>query len=312
MSPLRAWRSANSVGASSPMVFMSSGLVAPPPGVRDHARVGVDLADLRVPEPPELEEALLLPEDVRPPRRVLRVVRPGQLVAGRGPEVRPAVLAVAHPGAGPAVDEDAVDAVARHDLPVDRGHELEVVRPQGAGDPHLGRGPVPARLPCGVDGDPVGVGLAGRRRRSRAGRSARGRPCPASGSPRPARRTGRGRPGSGCGGGAGPRWGSRRRSRRRSGRRRRCGCGGSSRARTRRSNWPGSSSTSVSCAQRIGRSTQLGDDATGAATAPGTSPARATSAPPCCTFSGTPCGRSRLACSERLHQIGRVRCGGVT
>ena len=31
MSPLRAWRSANKVGASSPMVFMSSGLVAPPP-----------------------------------------------------------------------------------------------------------------------------------------------------------------------------------------------------------------------------------------------------------------------------------------
>ena len=28
------------------------------PGVRDHARVGVDLADLPVPEPPELEEAL--------------------------------------------------------------------------------------------------------------------------------------------------------------------------------------------------------------------------------------------------------------
>ena len=76
---------------------------------------------------------------------------------GRGPEVRPAVLAVAHPGAGPAVDEDAVDLVALHDLPVDRGHELEVVRPQGAGHPHLGRGPVSTRLPGGVDGDPVGV-----------------------------------------------------------------------------------------------------------------------------------------------------------
>ena len=80
------------------------------PGVRDDARVGVDLADLRVPEPPELEEALLVPGDVRASRGILRVVRPRQLVPGRGPEVRPAVLAVAHPGAGPAVDEDAVDA----------------------------------------------------------------------------------------------------------------------------------------------------------------------------------------------------------
>ena len=31
ISPLRAWRSANRIGASSPMAFMSSGLVAPPP-----------------------------------------------------------------------------------------------------------------------------------------------------------------------------------------------------------------------------------------------------------------------------------------
>src|SRR5262249_13638748 len=94
------------------------------PGVRDHAGVGMDPADLRIPEPPQLEEAALLPEAGGPPRRILRVVRARQLVAARGPEVRPAVLAVAHPRAGPAVDEDAVDAVARHDLAVHRGHEL--------------------------------------------------------------------------------------------------------------------------------------------------------------------------------------------
>src|SRR5262249_23043042 len=44
------------------------------PGVRDDPRVGVDLPDLPIPEPPELEEALLVPGDVRPPRGILRVV----------------------------------------------------------------------------------------------------------------------------------------------------------------------------------------------------------------------------------------------
>ncbi len=48
--------------------------------------------------------------------------------------------------------------VAGHDLFVDGGHEVEVVGAEGAGDPHLGRRPVAARVAVGVDGDPVGVG----------------------------------------------------------------------------------------------------------------------------------------------------------
>ena len=48
--------------------------------------------------------------------------------------------------------------VARHDLFVNGGHEVEVVGAEGAGDPHLGRRPVAARIAVGVDGDPVGVG----------------------------------------------------------------------------------------------------------------------------------------------------------
>ena len=51
----------------------------------------------------------------------------------------------------------AIDSIARHDLALHLGHELEVVRAERAGDPHLGRGPVPARLAVGVDGDPVGM-----------------------------------------------------------------------------------------------------------------------------------------------------------
>ncbi len=46
---------------------------------------------------------------------------------------------------------------ATHDLLVHLGHELEVVRAQRAGDPHLRRGPVPALAAVGVDGDPVGM-----------------------------------------------------------------------------------------------------------------------------------------------------------
>ena len=53
---------------------MSSELVAPPPAFGITHESGLIFADLRVPEPPELEEALLPPEEVRPPRRVLRVV----------------------------------------------------------------------------------------------------------------------------------------------------------------------------------------------------------------------------------------------
>ena len=79
-------------------------------GVRDDAGVGIDLADLGIPEPPQVEEPLLPPENVSAARRVLRVVRAGQLAPRRRPEVLAAMLAVAHAGAVPAVDEDGVQA----------------------------------------------------------------------------------------------------------------------------------------------------------------------------------------------------------
>ena len=92
-------------------------------------------------------------------RRVgsLAVGRAREVEAAGGAEVPPAVLAVTVGLVGPAVGEDAVDVVARHDLAVHGGHEVEVVGAERAGDPQLGVGPVPARRAVRVDGDPVGV-----------------------------------------------------------------------------------------------------------------------------------------------------------
>jgi hypothetical protein len=47
--------------------------------------------------------------------------------------------------------------VQGHDLARDCGHELEVVRPQRAGDPPSRHGPMRPLLAGGLDGDPVGV-----------------------------------------------------------------------------------------------------------------------------------------------------------
>ena len=116
-------------------------------GVRNDARVWIDLAHLAVPQLPEIKQPLLAPENVGAPRRVLRIVRAWQIEAARVFEILPAVLAVAHARAVPAIDEDAIDPVARHDLVLHFGHELEVVRAKPAGDPHLRRSPV-AALGC--------------------------------------------------------------------------------------------------------------------------------------------------------------------
>lgn len=66
-----------------------------------------------------------------------------------------AMPAVTHAGAVPAIDEDAIDAVARHDFALHFGHEFEVVRTEAAGHPHFGRGPMAAGLAVGFDSDPV-------------------------------------------------------------------------------------------------------------------------------------------------------------
>lgn len=97
-------------------------------GVGDVTRGGIDGADFRVPQAPEVEKALLTPGNVSATPRVPRVGRAWQVHARGGLEVLTAVLAVAHAGPGPAIAEDAVHLIGRDDLLGHFGHELEIVR----------------------------------------------------------------------------------------------------------------------------------------------------------------------------------------
>ena len=125
--------------------------------VGDEAGARPRAADVGVPQRPQLGEPGLPPGDDGAADRIGGVARAGQIRSAGGAEVAAAVLAVAVGLVGPPVGEDAVDVVARDDLAVHGGHELEVVGPERAGDPQLRVGPVPARPPVGVDRDPVGV-----------------------------------------------------------------------------------------------------------------------------------------------------------
>src|SRR6266849_1811948 len=109
----------------------------------DESRVRCDGADLAVPELPQLKQAPLVPGEIRPARRIARIVRARQYQSSGRLEVALAVLAVAHPRSRPPVAEDSVNGVPGRDLAVDLGHELEVVRTQRARHPELGRCPVP-------------------------------------------------------------------------------------------------------------------------------------------------------------------------
>src|SRR6266702_2412862 len=131
--PWRAWRSAASMGARRLISMALSGLDAPLPLFGTM-----------------LDSGLMV--RISPFHRSMRSID-----AGGGIEVFAAVLAVAIAGAVPAVHEDAVGVVAGHDLFVHGGHEFEVVRAEGAGDPHLRRGPVTARISLGVYCDAVWV-----------------------------------------------------------------------------------------------------------------------------------------------------------
>ena len=126
--------------------------------VGDGGGLGIDGADGRVPEVDEAHEALAAPGFPGPVRGILGVGGAGQVEAGSGAEVLDAVDAVADAFAVPTVVKEAVGAVAGHDFLVNRGHELEVVGAVGAGEPHVGHGPVGTGMAFGVDGDPVGMG----------------------------------------------------------------------------------------------------------------------------------------------------------
>src|SRR3954462_14708137 len=68
------------------------------------------------------------------------------------------MLAIAHARSVPPVDENPINAIPLHDLALHGGHELEIVRPERAGDPHFGRGPVAPDFAVGIHGNPIGMG----------------------------------------------------------------------------------------------------------------------------------------------------------
>src|SRR6266516_3314075 len=129
-------------------------------GVRDDAGVGIDLANLAVPELPQVEQPLLSPEQVSAAGGVLRIAGARQVVTRGGLKILQAVFAVTHAGAVPAIDENAVHSVARHDFLLHFGHELEVVRTQAAGDPQLWRGPMTPLVTVGLNRDPIRMRVA--------------------------------------------------------------------------------------------------------------------------------------------------------
>src|SRR5437773_4016527 len=129
-------------------------------GVRDDAGVGIDLANLAVPELPQVEQPLLSPENISAAGGVQRIAGARQVVTRGDLKILQAVLAVTHAGAVPTIDENAVHSVARHDFLLHFGHELAVVRTQGAGNPHLWRGPVTTPVAIGLNRDPIRMRVA--------------------------------------------------------------------------------------------------------------------------------------------------------
>src|SRR5205814_5717702 len=103
--------------------------------VRNVPGRGIDFPDLGIPEAPKFEQPLLAPLGVGPPDLLGETAGARQFHAGRGFEVGAAMLAVAHPGARPAIAEDPIHAIVGDDLPGHSGHELEVVWTERAGGP---------------------------------------------------------------------------------------------------------------------------------------------------------------------------------
>ena len=99
------------------------------------------------------------PQNVLSPRRVLRIVRARQIQPGGCFEIVAAMLAIAHARSVPAVDENAIHPIAGHNLLFNLGHELKVVWPQPAGDPHFRGSPVPARLALRINRNPIRMRL---------------------------------------------------------------------------------------------------------------------------------------------------------
>ncbi len=185
----------------------------------DHPQPGAVLAaglagDLVV-KLPEVGPALEVPAHPVAVGVGVPVVRPRQLLAGVGLELRLAMVAVADAGsrqARPAVVGEAVRMAALDDLAHHVRQELAVVGRADAGDELVG---LADRLAVDVAADPVGVRFVevpGDSVRSPCGPAP---PAPPRGRPRRSRRRGRARRASRRGGAAGSATDNRRRCRRR-------------------------------------------------------------------------------------------------
>jgi len=126
-------------------------------GVGNDAGIGIDRTHGGVPMLPQIEEALLPPENVGATRGVLGIVRARKIETGSGLEIFDAMFAKTLAGAVPAIDENAVHVVARHDFFFHVGHEFEVVRAEAARHPHFRRSPMAALFAVSVHGNPIGV-----------------------------------------------------------------------------------------------------------------------------------------------------------
>ena len=129
-------------------------------GVGDIARRRVDLADLVVPQPPELEQALLPPHDIGAAAGSCGSFGARQIEA-RWPPGNSAGSARSSTSPNPSQRLLKMpstwysETISRVHL----GHEFEVIWTQRAGDPQLRHRPVASRLPCGVHRDPVRMGV---------------------------------------------------------------------------------------------------------------------------------------------------------
>src|SRR5258706_9345443 len=102
----------------------------------------MDLAHFALPKLPQVKQPLLPPKNIGAPRRFLRIVAVRQFKASGFFEILSTVLAITHARTIPAIDEDPVDTIAGHDLPLHLRHKIEVVRAESASNPHFRRSPM--------------------------------------------------------------------------------------------------------------------------------------------------------------------------
>ena len=98
-----------------------------------------------------------MPHDVLASGWILGINGTRQIETTEVSKIRPAMLAVTHPRAGPTIREDSIYPIERDDLLSHLGHELEVIRSQRTGDPKFRIGGVPALTSIRADRDPIRV-----------------------------------------------------------------------------------------------------------------------------------------------------------